>query len=333
MNCEKTRIGYNPSSLFGSLDVIKFARAADHFVKADSIWMPESWGREAFVMLGAISQVTNRIKLGTSIISIFARSPATTSMAASTLDTISSNRVIIGIGASTPVLAQNWHGIEFREPLKRMQEFAESFTSIVSGDKVNYDGKFFRIHNFRIMNVSTRKRIPVFFGAVNSGMINLATKIADGVILYLHPLHRLTDTVRGINSNIGKYKKSFEICSVFITAISEQYPEIARQRAAKTLAFYTAVGKYYSKFLAENGFQNEVSAIIEEYKKNGIDQASNCVSEKMLRSLAIYGDKDDCVRSLRQFMATGITLPILQVNPVGKPEDSINESLLLSNLV
>ena len=81
MNCEKTRIGYNPSSLFGSLDVIKFARSADHFVKADSIWMPESWGREAFVMLGAISQVTNRIKLGTSIISIFARSPATTSMA------------------------------------------------------------------------------------------------------------------------------------------------------------------------------------------------------------------------------------------------------------
>jgi 5,10-methylenetetrahydromethanopterin reductase len=333
MNSEKTRIGYNPSSLFGSLDVIKFARSADHFVKADSIWMPESWGREAFVMLGAISQVTSRIKLGTSIISIFARSPATTSMAASTLDTISSNRVIIGIGASTPVLAQNWHGIEFREPLKRMQEFAECFTRIVSGDQVNYDGKFFRINNFRIMNASTRKRIPIFFGAVNSGMINLATKIADGVILYLHPLHRLTNTVQSINSNIEKHKKPFEICSVFITAISEQYPEIARRRAAKTLAFYTAVGKYYSKFLAENGFQSEVSAITEEYKKNGIDQASNCVSEKMLRSLAIYGDKEDCVRSLRQFMATGITLPILQVNPVGNPEDSINESLLLSNIV
>jgi len=333
MNRETTRIGYNPSSLFGSLDVIKFARSADHFVKADSIWMPESWGREAFVMLGAISQVTNRIKLGTSIISIFARSPATTSMAASTLDSISSHRVIIGLGASTPVLAQNWHGIEFCDPLRRMQEFAECFTKIVSSDDVNYDGKFFRINNFRIMNLSARKRIPIFFGAVNSGMINLATKIADGVILYLHPLHRLTDTVRSINSNIEKYKKAFEICCVFITAVSDQYPETARRRAAKTLAFYTAVGKYYSKFLAENGFQREVSAITEEYERNGIDQAADCVSEKMLRSLTIHGDREECVRSLREFMATGITLPILQVNPVGNPEDSINESLLLSNLV
>ena len=231
--------------------------------------------------------------------------------------------MIIGIGASTPVLAQNWHGIEFREPLKRMQEYAECFTRIISGDQVNYDGKFFRIDNFRIMNVSTRKRIPIFFGAVNRGMINLATKIADGVILYLHPLDRLTDTVLNINSNIEKYKKPFEICSVFITAISERNPEIARRRAAKTLAFYTAVGKYYSKFLAENGFQDEVSAITEEYKKNGIDQASNCVSEKMLRSLAICGDKEDCIKSLRQFMATGITLPILQVNPVGNPDDCL----------
>ncbi len=333
MTAKRIRIGYNPSSLFASRDVIEFAKSADQFVRADSIWMPESWGREAFVMLGAISQVTNKIKLGTSIISIFARSPATTSMAASTLDTISSHRVIIGLGASTPVLAHNWHGIEFQEPLRRMQEFVECFNKIVSGDNVNYEGKFFKINNFRIMKLSARRRIPIFLGAVNTGMIKLAARIADGVILYLHPIHKLRNTVLTINSNIKKYSKDFEICCVFITAVSDKYPEFARRRAAKTLAFYTAVGKYYSKFLAENGFESEVNAITEQYKINGIDKAADLVPEKMLRSLAIYGNQQECVRSLRGFMATGITLPILQVNPVGNSEDSIKESLLLSNLV
>jgi alkanesulfonate monooxygenase SsuD/methylene tetrahydromethanopterin reductase-like flavin-dependent oxidoreductase (luciferase family) len=323
------QIGINPSSLFNTQDILEFAKLLDNKPQVNSIWMPESWGREAFVMLGAIASLTSKIKLGTSIVSMFSRSPATTAMAASTLDNISKNRTIIGIGASTPILAENWHGTKFEYPLKRMKEYVTCFKIISSGETINFDGNFFKLKNMKIMHPSSRKKIPVFLGAVNSGMIKLATDIADGTILYLRPFDELKETVQHIRSVTSKKSKNFEISSVFIAAISNRYPELARSRAAKTLAFYVAVGKYYSEFLSSHGFKNEVEQISNDYLTNGIENISKFVTDHMLDSLTICGTVEDCIRSLKRFVSCGISLPILQINPVKDNSESINDSLLL----
>jgi len=328
MTDEIGQIGINPSSLFNTQDILEFARQLDN-KPVHSIWIPESWGREAFVMLGAIASLTSKIKLGTSIVSMFSRSPATTAMAASTLDNLSRNRTIIGIGASTPVLAENWHGIKFELPLKRMKEYVICFKTITSGGTINFDGNFFKLKNLKIMHPSTRKQIPVFLGAVNSGMIKLATDIADGIILYLRPLDEIKETVQHVGSITSRKSKNFEISCVFITAISNKDPDLARSRAAKTLAFYVAVGKYYNEFLSSHGFKNEVELITEDYQINGAENIHNLVTDRMLDSLTIYGTVDDCIRSLKRFISTGISLPILQVNPVKDNSESIRDALLL----
>jgi alkanesulfonate monooxygenase SsuD/methylene tetrahydromethanopterin reductase-like flavin-dependent oxidoreductase (luciferase family) len=323
------QIGINPSSLFNAQDILEFAKLLDNRPQVHSIWIPESWGREAFVMLGAIAPLTSKIKLGTSIVSMFSRSPATTAMAASTLDNISKNRTIIGIGASTPILAENWHGTKFEYPLKRMKEYVTCFKIISSGETINFDGNYFKLKNMKIMHPSTRKKIPVLLGAVNSGMIKLATEIADGTILYLRPFDELKETVRNISSMTSKKSKNFEISSVFIAAISNRYPELARRRAAKTLAFYIAVGKYYNEFLSSHGFKNEVQQISNHYLINGIENISEFVTDRMLDSLTICGTVEDCIRSLKRFVSCGISLPILQINPVKDNSESISDSLLL----
>ncbi len=299
MSNKKMRIGYNPSSLFSTKEVVRFARLSDGVLQADSIWIPESWGREAFTMLGTISQVTNRIKLGTSVVNIYARSPATTAMAAFTLDDLAPGRIIIGLGAGTPALAENWHGIEFLHPLRRLEEFTECFRWILTGQKVNYEGVFYNIRDFSIMYRSVGKNIPIFFGAVNKRMIKLATNISDGVILYLRPLEEIREVVKMIKSLIQRSDRNFEICCVFITAISDQNPELARLRASKTLAFYISVGEYYRKFLSDTGFNKEVMLVKEVYAKEGLDKAADCIPDKMLRSLTIFGNTEDCLKSLR----------------------------------
>lgn len=329
MTDEIGQIGYNPSSLFNTQDILEFAKQLDYKPQANSLWIPESWGREAFVMLGAIAAMTRRIKLGTSIVSMFSRSPATLAMAASTLDNISLNRTIIGIGASTPILAEDWHGIKFVHPLKRMREYVTCFRIISSGETINFDGNFFKLKNIKIMHPSQRKEIPVFLAAVNTGMIKLATEIADGIILYLSPLDELKKSVERIKSLTLSKSKSFEICSVFITAISNKYPDLARERAAKTLAFYVAVGKYYNEFLSFHGFKNEVEQITTEYQNHGIENISKFVTDPMLDSLTIHGTTEDCFKSLKRFVSCGVSLPILQVNPVKDNMQSISDSLLL----
>ena len=329
MTEEIGQIGYNPSSLFNTQNILEFAKQLDYKPQVNSLWIPESWGREAFVMLGAIGAMTRRIKLGTSIVSMFSRSPATLAMAASTLDNISLNRTIIGIGASTPILAEDWHGIKFIHPLDRMREYVTCFKVISSGETINFNGNFFKLKNIKIMHPSQRKEIPVFLGAVNSGMIKLATEIADGIILYLNPLDELKRTIERIKSLTSRKSKSFEICSVFITAISNKYPDLARERAAKTLAFYVAVGKYYTEFLSSHGFKNQVEQITTEYQNHGIENISKFVTDPMLDSLTIYGTTEDCIKSLKRFVSCGVSLPILQVNPVKDNKQSISDSLLL----
>jgi 5,10-methylenetetrahydromethanopterin reductase len=319
------RLGYSLGPLLSMHEILLCAKMADQQENVDSLWVPESWGRESFSSLGAISQITKKVRLGTSIVNIYSRTPATVAMAAITLDMLSNKRTIIGLGASTAAIVENWHGLQFNRPASRMKEYIECLRLINRGEKVNYNGEFFKINNFNILHPPQRTHIPIFMGAVNKKMISLASELADGTLLYLRPLDELKKTVSVLKQTTKG--KRFEIACSFICAISNKDPEKARKRAATTLAFYVAVGKYYSKFLVGNGFKTEVEEITAEYRKSGADSAAKFVSDRMLSSIVISGTSEECTESLSRFLLTGITLPILQFNPVGDSESSFREML------
>lgn len=319
------KLGYSLGPLLSMREILLCAKMADQQENVDSLWVPESWGRESFATLGAISQVTRKVSLGTSIINIYSRTPAIVAMAATTLDMLSDNRTIIGLGASTAAIVENWHGLKFNRPASRMKEYIECLRLMTRGEKVKYNGEFFQINNFKILHQPQRANIPIFMAAVNKKMVSMASKLADGILLYLRPLEELKRTATELKE--ATKGKSFEIACSFICAISNKEPEKARARAATTLAFYIAVGEYYSKFLADNGFKIEVEEITAEYRKAGADNAAKYVSDRMLSSLVICGSSEECRESLSKFLSTGITLPIIQFNPIGDSESSFKEML------
>lgn len=319
------KLGYSLGPLLSMREILLCAKMADQQENVDSLWVPESWGRESFGTLGAISQVTKKVSLGTSIINIYSRTPAIVAMAATTLDMLSDNRTIIGLGASTAAIVENWHGLKFNRPASRMKEYIECLRLMTRGEKVKYNGEFFQINNFKILHQPQRANIPIFMAAVNKKMVSMASKLADGILLYLRPLEELKRTATELKQ--ATKGKSFEIACSFICAMSNKEPEKARARAATTLAFYIAVGEYYSKFLADNGFKIEVEEISAEYRKAGADNAAKYVSDRMLSSLVICGSSEECRESLSKFLSTGITLPIIQFNPIGDSESSFKEML------
>lgn len=319
------KLGYSLGPLLSMREILLCAKMADQQENVDSLWVPESWGRESFATLGAISQVTRKVSLGTSIINIYSRTPAIVAMAATTLDMLSDNRTIIGLGASTAAIVENWHGLKFNRPASRMKEYIECLRLMTRGEKVKYNGEFFQINNFKILHQPQRANIPIFMAAVNKKMVSMASKLADGILLYLRPLEELKRTATELKQ--ATKGKSFEIACSFICAISNKEPEKARARAATTLAFYIAVGEYYSKFLADNGFKIEVEEITAEYRKAGAENAAKYVSDRMLSSLVICGSSEECRESLSRFLSTGITLPIIQFNPLGDSESSFKEML------
>ena len=319
------KLGYSLGPLLSMREILLCAKMADLQENVDSLWVPESWGRESFATLGAISQVTRKVSLGTSIINIYSRTPAIVAMAATTLDMLSDNRTIIGLGASTAAIVENWHGLKFNRPASRMKEYIECLRLMTRGEKVKHNGEFFQINNFKILHQPQRANIPIFMAAVNKKMVSMASKLADGILLYLRPLEELKRTATELKQ--ATKGKSFEIACSFICAMSNKEPEKARARAATTLAFYIAVGEYYSKFLADNGFKIEVEEITAEYRKAGADNAAKYVSDRMLSSLVICGNSEECRESLSKFLSTGITLPIIQFNPIGDSESSFKEML------
>ncbi len=314
-----SKIGFSIGSLLNIKDSVKFASNIDKKDNVDSIWVPESWGKEAFSTLGAISQVTKNVKLGTSIINIYSRTPATIAMGAISLNELSNHRMIIGLGSSTLPIVENLHGIRYEKPLKRMKEYIEAIRQLISsGENVQYNGDIIKINNFKILG-NTFKNIPIYIAAVHKKMIQTGLKYADGLILYLRPINE----IRKILYNIPK-ESNKKISTVLITSVSNNYPNLAKARAAKTLAFYIAVGNVYYNFLLDTEYSIDAQNIFKTYHNHGINRAVEHVSSKMLEDFAIYGTVNDCLIQIKRFIDSGIDFPILQINPISNTNGELD---------
>jgi len=309
------RIAFSLGSLLSVNQVMKCSEILSK-TNVDTIWIPETWGMENFSMLSAISNKTTTQKIGSSIINIYSRSPALIAMGASTVDTLSDGRLILGLGTSSLPIVETFHGYKFENPVQRMKEYVEIIRLILSGKQVNYAGKIFDLKNFTLLIKPKRESIPIYLAAINQKMVDLTWGIADGVIFYLRPLNEMNETITKMQS-----KKKIDVTCQIITSIAEN-SDIAIDRAKKTLAFYVSVGKIYREFLAKNGFKNEIFNIFDEFKKTGFKSNHELVTDSMLQSLCISGNPNECRKQLQNFRETGIDLPIIQFNPVGNTSES-----------
>ena len=317
------RIGFSLGSLLSVSEVLECSKILSKY-NIDSIWIPETWGMECGSIMSAISQIVKTPKIGSSIMNIYSRSPALIAMTAATLDTISNGRFILGLGTSSQAIVNDWHGLRFENPVKRMQEYVKIIRLIISGNKVNYDGELLHLKNFTLLIRPHKNNIPIYLAAINQKMVELAWGVADGVIFYLRPMAELQSTIAKMQS-----KKRIDVTCQLITCVSTDEEE-AINRAKKTIAFYVSVGKIYREFLAKNGFRKETQAIFDEYMKTGFQNNHLIVPDSMVDSLTISGTPESIAKKLKRFVSAGIDLPIIQFNPIGNVVESFN--LLLSSL-
>src|SRR5690606_21585043 len=104
--------------------LVEEAKVADDS-GVDSLFVAEAWGRDAFTILAVLARETSNIKLGTSIVNIFSRSPGAMAQQFATLDELSKGRMVIGLGSSGPLVIEHFHGVPFDKPLTRVREYVE----------------------------------------------------------------------------------------------------------------------------------------------------------------------------------------------------------------
>ena len=112
----------------------------------DSVWVAESWGNDAFTYAAWVAAHTKRVRIGTGIVQMAARTPTATAMAAITVDHLSGGRFILGLGASGPQVVEGWYGQPSRRPLARTREYVEIIRRVLRREeKLTFDGEFYQI--------------------------------------------------------------------------------------------------------------------------------------------------------------------------------------------
>jgi F420-dependent oxidoreductase-like protein len=156
----------------------------------DSMWTAESWGSDAISPLAWWGSATSRIRLGTNLLNVSARTPAATAMAAVTLDHLSGGRFCLGLGVSGPQVVEGWHGQRFTRPLARTREYVDIIRRILArAERITNDGPEYPMpypggtglgKPLNIMTHPLRDDLPIFMGAEGPKNVALAAEIADG---------------------------------------------------------------------------------------------------------------------------------------------------------
>jgi coenzyme F420-dependent oxidoreductase len=309
-------------------EIIDYAQLAEG-LGYDSIWVPEMWGRDAFSILSVIALNTNRIKLGTGIVSVFSRTPAIIAQTVATLDEISGGRMILGLGTSGPVVIENWHGVNFEKPLRRTREYVEIIKMIIAGQRVNYSGEIFRLKNFSLQFEPFREVIPIYIASIGPKNITLTGEIADGWIPFLVPIEHYKQTQDYLRAGAEKGGRAFDNIKVcpYIPALVSDDEDISRRLIKEYVAYYIgAMGTYYSGLISRCGFQKEANSIVEAWKKGSKEEAIKGVSDSLLKSVAVTGSANAGRNKIEEFGKAGADIPIF-IFPPKATRDLVRETI------
>lgn len=297
-------------------EVVAFARIAEE-CGYEAIFVPEAWGRDAFVTLGALAQATERIGLGTGIVNVYSRSPALLAMAAVTLDEMSAGRAILGLGTSGQRVIEGWHGVPMARPLRRLRETTEAVRAIVSGSRRGYTGETITVApGFAVTLARPRDRIPILHASLTPRGLRQCAEVADGWLPYFASPDTLRADLIAIGETLrtaGRDRASFTVAP-YVPVLVDDDTGSARATLKRHLAFYIGgMGRFYRETVARHGFPETAEEVRRLWDARQRDAAADAVSDELLDAFAVVGDVARCRARLDDYRAAGADLPIIAI--------------------
>ena len=297
-------------------DLVKRVQIADD-LGVESAWVAEAWGRDAFSMLTQLALATKKIQLGTAIVNVFSRTPAVLAMSFGTLDELSGGRAIIGLGSSGANVVEHWHGVPFEKPATRLREYIAIINMIMRQERLNYDGKIFKLaRGFTMQFPTFRDHIPTYIASITPKSMVQTGEVADGWIPIYWPKDKIAEGVNTIMegaTKAGKTRADITVAPSMVMQITDAgSEEQIRMQARGPIAFYVGrMGTYYYEMLERHGFEQEVAKIKEGWAARDPKAAAAGVSDRMLDQTAIVGPLERCKEELDQRRELGVDLPLI----------------------
>jgi F420-dependent oxidoreductase-like protein len=301
-------IGYSGSKVELPMELILEAERLGYY----AVWTAESWGSDAVTPLAWIGAQTDRIRLGTAIMQIPARTPANTAMTAMTLDQLSGGRFLLGLGVSGPQVVEGWYGQPYGKPLEKTREYVEIVRTIFKREHpLVHTGKYYQIPYAGADQTGLGKPlksilhrepdIPIYLAAIGPKNVGLAAEIADGWLpIFFSPRHYDTTYRIAIEAGFakaggGKTYSQFDIAPSVGVMVGDDL-EACRNSLKPLLALYIggmgAKGKnFYYDLACRYGYQAAATHIQDLYLEGKRIEAVVAVPDELVDDVALCGPK------------------------------------------
>lgn len=312
------RIGVAFDGFVTTGEAVALARRAVE-AGAESLWVAEHLGyREAITTCTAFALSAPGSRLVPTAVSPYLWHPTPTAMALATLDEIAPGRVAVALGVGNPLFLQE-SGQKLEKPVRAMREFIEAMRKLWSTEPTHVDGDFVRLAGARL--AFRPNPIPIYVAAMGPDMLQLAGRLADGVVLSAglstgSVRHSLALCEQGAAKAERDPKELRRAGYIFFSASNDAREAVD---AARNKLAFVMRNKFLAQNIKDSGIPVDHEAVIAAIARRDVKAAAALVPDEAVEAFAIAGAPEHCRRRLQEFIDAGLDEPVLSL--VGSPEN------------
>jgi len=329
------RLGVN----FGYQDWGKgLARAVATAQEADrlgyhSVWTAEAYGTDCITPIAWMMGQTEKINFGSAIMQMPARTPAMTAMTAATLDLMSGNRFLLGLGLSGPQVVEGWHGQPYGKPLAKTREYIDIVRTILRREApLEHHGPHYDIpytgadatglgKALKLIVHPNRADIPIYLAAIGPKNVELTAELADGWLPIFFSPYRFKDTYGPsldagfAKAGTGKALTDFDVAPTVSVIVGDDLDTLrgfVKPMAALYIGGMGARGKnFYNDLACRYGFEAAAKEIQDLYLDGKKAEAIAAVPDELVDEIALIGPKERIADRFGAWQESGITTMII----------------------
>lgn len=298
----------------------------------DTVFTAEAWGSDAYTPLAWWGRETTRMRLGTSVIQLSARTPTACAMAALTLDHLSGGRHILGLGVSGPQVVEGWYGQKFPKPLARTREYIDIIRQVWAREApVHSDGPHYPLpltgegttglgKNLKPITHPLRPDIPIMLGAEGPKNVALAAEIADGWLPIFYSPRIATMYNEWLDEGFARpgarhTRETFEICATAQVVVTDDRPAIMDLMKPHLALYVGGMGAEGTNFHADvyrrMGYAEVVDEVTRLFRSDRKDEAAKVIPDELVDDSAIVGDLAYVQEQIKAWEASGVTMMVV----------------------
>jgi alkanesulfonate monooxygenase SsuD/methylene tetrahydromethanopterin reductase-like flavin-dependent oxidoreductase (luciferase family) len=301
-------------TLESAIERVKLAESLGY----EAVYVTHIAGRESLTVLTAYAMATSTIRLGTGVVPIYTRTPATMAQTAATIDELSGGRLILGLGISHRPVVEGWHGQTIDKPVSEQREYLAIVRAILRGEDPP-PGEKWRTA-FHLVGLDPRPALPIYISGLSPRMLRLAGEIADGVILWLCTPNYISDVVvpevSAGRERAGKGLEGFDIVTAVPTAVTDDTSAAHDAMRTDLLPYFGL--PFYRAMIERSGFGSDITAFDAGAAAGDVEAMRAAISDGFLAALTAIGDEAAVRAGIARYADAGTTTP--GIGPVPRTE-------------